>query len=345
MEWLEVYDPHTVGEGRLDPSSRAAAELRLGRIATSLPVALESATWVESSVNNVWQIGGLYLRISFRGDRQRLRREAMLLETLPSSIPHIDVVEVGETDGLEWMLSTAKIGRNLDTVAAELPADELRDAIVQLAEVLAVLHAWVPPPQVAAALRAKHERLNHGDALDIVATDLVPVPVGRVAKLVGPLQSLPFVDHGLIGAAVDRVADLATSVNEDEFRHIIHGDAGTANVLVDGGKLTAVMDFEFARLAPRDLELISFVRGLDAHRMTHGTVPPVLTWIAQGYPDLFAHGQLERRLWLYGLAFALETVLFWPPDQPEDGELHPAHPLRAVRRLIDHPYLDTSELP
>lgn len=210
---------------------------------------------------------------------------------------------------------------------------------------LAVLHAWVPPPPVADALQAKHERLNTGDALDIVATDLVPVPVGRVAKLVDPLKSLPFVDHGLIHAAVDRVADLASYVSDDEFRHVIHGDAGSANVLVEAGHLTAVMDFEFARLAPPDLELISFVRGLDADRTAHGSTPPILTWLAHGYPELFSHVHLEQRLWLYGLAFALETVLFWPPDQPEDRDLHPAHPLRAVRRLIDHPYLDTDEIP
>ena len=71
---------------------------------------------------------------------------------------------------------------------------------------------------------------------------------------------------------------------------------------------------------------------------TQGTRPPVLAWLAEGYPKLFSHEHLEQRLWLYGLAFALETVLFWPPDHPEEGNLHPAHPLRSVRRLVDHPY-------
>jgi hypothetical protein len=100
MEWLRVYDAHTVGEGRLDPSSPEAAHRRLARIAATLPVSVESARWVESAVNNVWQIENLFLRISFRGDRGRLHREAALLGALPSQIPHVEVVDVGDSDGL-----------------------------------------------------------------------------------------------------------------------------------------------------------------------------------------------------------------------------------------------------
>jgi aminoglycoside phosphotransferase len=344
MRWLDVYDPHTVGERRLDPSSPEAADLRLRRVAESLPVSLESARWVDSAVNNVWQLGDLFLRINFRGDPARLRREAVLLDALPSSIPHVTIVDVGESDGLEWMLSKAERGDNLSAVADELSLDQFRAAIVQLGELLAVLHDWVPPAVVAAALQAKHERLNSGDALDIVATDLVPVPARRVTALIAPLKSLPFVDHGLIDGAADRIGELAQYEREDEYRHVIHGDAGPANVLIDGGNVTTVMDFEFARFAPRDLELISFVRGLDAQRTMTGCAPPVLAWLAEGYPQLFEHVHLEQRLWLFGLAFALETVLFWPPEQPEHGSLHPAHPLRAVRRLIDAPYLEKGEI-
>ncbi|MEY2472301.1 MAG: hypothetical protein QOK28_1630 [Actinomycetota bacterium] len=344
MEWLRAYDAHTVGEGRLDPSSPEAADGRLARIAATLPVSVESARWVDSAVNNVWQIDELFLRISFRGDRRRLHREAALLGALPSQIPHVEVVDVGDADDLEWMLTKAVPGDNLATVAVSLPPDTVRSAIVQLAEMLAVLHDWSPPAPVAAALQAKHAELNVGNAVDIVCTDLVPVPAQRVSALIPALKSLPFVDHGLVDAAVDRVEELAHYVDDDEYRHVIHGDAGPANVHIEDGRVTAVMDFEFARLAPRDLELISFVRGLDAQRITEGTTSPVLAWLAEGYPALFAHVHIEERLWLYGLAFALETVLFWPPDQPENGNLHPAHPLRAVRRLVERPYLAAADI-
>lgn len=345
MGWLDEYDAHTVGDERLDPSSPAAALHRLRRVADALPVSTDSATWVESAVNNVWRIGELFLRINFRGDRTRLHREAMLLESLPAEIPHIEVVDVGHGDGLEWMLSRAVGGQNLAKIADGLRPEEHRLAIVAFAQLLAALHDWSPPPHVAAALREKHHRLNVAKAVEIVATDLVPLPVERIDSLIAPLKTLPHVDHGLIDAAAARVRELATVVRADEFRHVIHGDAGSANVHVDGRQVVAVMDFEFARLAPPDLELISFVRGLDAQRITRGVAPPLLAWIAEGYPGLFAHDALEERLWLYGLAFALETVLFWPPPAPEHGALHPAHPLRAVRRLVDHPYVVAADLP
>jgi hypothetical protein len=69
-----------------------------------------------------------------------------------------------------------------------------------------------------------------------------------------------------------------------------------------------------------------------------GDPPPLLAWLAEGYPELFSHPALRDRLWLYGLTFALETILFWPPDHPEAGDLHPAHPLRSIRRLLEEPY-------
>jgi hypothetical protein len=192
-------------------------------------------------------------------------------------------------------------------------------------------------------LREKQERVDNADALGIVAADLVPVPLRRVFTLVEPLKTLPHVDHGLVHAAVERIQELSAYAPAlSEYCQVIHGDAGSANVLVDEGRVTAVMDFEFARLAPPDLELISFVRGLDAQRIVERSAPPILTWLADAYPKLFAHPQLGKRLWLYGLALALETILFWPPDQPEHAGLHPAHPLRALRRLVEEPYLMTA---
>src|SRR3954452_6463671 len=152
VDWLQIYDSHTVGPGRFDPSSPEAANRRLARIEAALPVTVKDAVWVESAVNNVWRIGDLYLRISFRGDRTRLRREAMILEALPPAIPHIEVVDVGRADDLEWMLSKAVAGTNLATITNRLPVDEYRRYMVQLAESLAVLHDWSPPAAVATAL-------------------------------------------------------------------------------------------------------------------------------------------------------------------------------------------------
>lgn len=339
MSWLDLYDAHTVGDGRLDPSSPEAARLRLDKIARTLPVAVgDSPTWMHSSVNNVWQIaGGLFLRINFRGDRHRLRREAQVLDALPTSIPHLDVVDAGEAEGMEWMLTLPARGSNLDAAAAR--PNNLRAHMAALGRLLRDLHQWTPPPHVHALLRNKETQINAADALGIVAADLVPLPLVRTTKLVTPLKTLPFVDAGLIDAALALIGELEPyAPRPTEYSSVIHGDAGPANVLVDDQRITVVLDFEFARLAPPDLELIGLVRGLDAARAIGVEPPPLLRWLADGYPELFAHPDLTERLWLYGLTFALETILFWPPDQAESGDLHPAHPLRALRRLLQAPY-------
>lgn len=340
MNWLDVYPSHTVGRGRLDPSSPEAARIRLDTVAPSLPLPVGDApTWTHSSVNNVWRIeGGLFLRISFRGDRMRLRREAELLKALPRSVPHLDVLDVGATEDLEWMITLPAPGTNL-AADADITQEQLHARVSEFGGLLRDLHQWTPPPHIVALLRDKQTRIDNADALGIVAADLVPVPLTRTAKLVAPLKTLPFVDHGLIDAALERLQHLEQyAPAAEEYSSVIHGDAGPANVLVDNRRVTAVLDFEFARLAPPDLELIGLIRGLDARRTMGGDAPPLLAWLAEGYPELFTHHDLRERLWLYGLTFALETILFWPPNHPEAGDLHPAHPLRSLRRLLEAPY-------
>jgi hypothetical protein len=210
VNWLDVYPSHTVGRGRLDPSSPEAARIRLDAIAPSLPVPVGDApTWMHSSVNNVWRIeGGLFLRISFRGDPGRLRREAELLTALPNSVPHVDVLKAGATEDLEWMITLPAPGTNL-AADAEITPDQLHARMSELGGLLRNLHQWTPPPRVVALLRNKQAQIDDADALGIVATDLVPVPLIRTAKLVAPLKTLPFVDHGLIDAALERIQDLA----------------------------------------------------------------------------------------------------------------------------------------
>jgi aminoglycoside phosphotransferase (APT) family kinase protein len=69
---------------------------------------------------------------------------------------------------------------------------------------------------------------------------------------------------------------------------VLHGDFYLGNVLVHGGHVSALIDFEFSRMGPRDLELISVVRALDAESRLGLQRPPLLAWLAEDYPELFA---------------------------------------------------------
>jgi hypothetical protein len=58
----------------------------------------------------------------------------------------------------------------------------------------------------------------------------------------------------------------------------------------------------------------------------------VIRWIQDDYPKLFEAPDLDRRLWLYALAYTVRGIVFWPPDRPET-ELDQVHQLHRLRRL------------
>jgi len=64
---------------------------------------------------------------------------------------------------------------------------------------------------------------------------------------------------------------------------------------------------------------------------------PLLAWLAADYPDLFSAPDLDKRLWLYALAYTIRHIIFWPPDRPKAGGLDVSHPLHTLRRLVDAP--------
>ncbi len=115
--------------------------------------------------------------------------------------------------------------------------------------------------------------------------------------------------------------------------HIIHGDAVFGNMIVHEGQIKALLDFEWARKGPRDLELMSVIRMLEDARILRGSsIPPVMRWLREDYPKLFEAPDLDRRLWLYALAYTVRAMVFWPPDRPEI-ELFSVHQIHRLRRL------------
>jgi Phosphotransferase enzyme family len=144
---------------------------------------------------------------------------------------------------------------------------------------------------------------------------------------VEPARRLPFVDPGLVDAVAERFQALRAS---DPFLTdglvVVHGDAGTASLLWHQGRIVALLDFEFVRWGPRDLELAPFI-GFMEGRST------VLAWLEEDYPRLFAAPDLVRRLWLYQLAGTLRGLIVWPPRGPEDA-LRPYSAVWELRKLL-----------
>jgi Ser/Thr protein kinase RdoA (MazF antagonist) len=165
---------------------------------------------------------------------------------------------------------------------------------------------------------------------------VVLLPPSAVLGLIPLAGQLPFVDHGVLDAAAERLRELGDLMTANG-EVLLHGDFYLGNVLIHGDDVSALIDLEFARMGPRDLELISVVRALDAETRLGIERPPLLAWLAEDYPELFGAVDLHRRLWLYALAYTIRQIIFWPPDRAEADDLEVTHPMHTLRRLIDAP--------
>jgi hypothetical protein len=110
----------------------------------------------------------------------------------------------------------------------------------------------------------------------------------------------------------------------------VHGDAHLGNVLWKDGRLTALLDFEWVRLGPPDLEIEPYLR-TDATGLTDTGRRDVLGWLAESYPAMFSAPDLVRRLWLYQLATAVRELFLVEPGSSDGGAQ------RELRRFVESP--------
>ena len=295
-----------------------AADLDVGDGAIPLP----------GDSNEAWRIGELVLRICWRGDRERLAREALVLEHLPDDVPHVRVADTGVTDDLSWMVTHWVPGTMLSALWDQCDPAQRGRAAEHVGAALGALHAWDPPAVVRAALAS---RSSQPDTSDVIGADLNPLPVDRALRLVEPALHLDGVDPRLVVRLGERI---------DELRHldpltvptegvVVHGDAHFNTVIWDGDRVVALLDLEWARLGPADLELQPMVSA-------YGDVIPSLV---RGDPAMVAHEHVVERLWLYDLAATLRDLHIKPV--PADGVVAPWHPLARLPAMLDGPaYLE-----
>jgi hypothetical protein len=304
---------------------------RLEIVRPAVPVDLDAAVLAESRSNDTWLAGESVLRLCWRGGRERLVREATLLESLPAAVSHASVLAAGRAEDLTWMVLRRLAGERLDLVWSALSGQEQRDAVVALAGALKTLHGWKPPPVVRQQL-LQPPVTPPVTPDDIVGTGIVPLPTWRLLPLLDWLEEQPGVDSDLGRWVRARIGELGPLVSDPEFEDgaVVHGDASFANVLWHQGRLAALLDLEWARLGPLDLEFAT-ISGDDAHIQARGVSSaiaaselPLSTWLRAGYPELLDREHLTERVWLYDICFRIRQACAW-------GRLDP----RSLRDLAD----------
>lgn len=304
---------------------------------------IEPATFprrVQSGSNDAWlvddrRLGAVVLRVAWRGDLTRLNREAAVLRQAPDGVPCPQVIQDGRTSvngfPVSYALTRRIAGQMLVQQWPTLTAAERRSAVAQLAQAMRQLHQWTPPAPLTQLVCTRPP--SYLDTVDwVVGTDLHVLPPSRVLALAENTPSLPHVDQDLIPAAIDAIGELSDLdvVVDDPARHrLIHADLHFNNVWWSESGTVTLLDFEWVRFGPPDLDLQPLCDHADEDvRSGQDQHPTVLRWLAADYPELFQAPDLPARLLLYSLVYVLRQVIITVPDQATDY-------VNRLRRLVN----------
>ena len=312
------------------------ARARLAGLRHALPrLDWARAQFLVSDSNEIWRVDDVVLRVCWRGDRNRLLLDAAVARELPAAVRGPEVLDAGTTGDIAWQITRYVPGTAPGDDFFDRDSVRLQAMTEELATLLRALHAWQPPPSAAALLDAR-ERPRPNE----IGVNLLTLPVARTMTLFEPARRLPYVDPELLRAVERRVGELAPvdPFASAERRPVVHGDAHFWNTIVDAHGIAALLDYEWCRFSPIDAELAIWLHVLRQQRTRRPDrePPPILTWLRDAYPEMFASPNLEGRLWLYALVFHLHGVLVWPPDAPEH-ELVASHHIHALRALVERP--------
>ena len=313
---------------------RARTALRGAGLDPAVPL-----TRASSVTNEVWLTPTHAVRVN-RTNNSRLAREARVAAVLPAAVGYPRVIAAGTGRGEDWLVSERVPGEPLAHRWPDLTRAERRRAVSQLAGRLAALHTTTPPPDLEPVGRAPQ-------LLEVGTSD----PTKPVVDALHAAAALEHVDPLLIHEAIDLVRRTASVLDPFVGPTLIHGDLTFENVLWHEGEVTALLDVEWARPGPLDLDLDIILRCCAfpqlhvaeafesrTHRHDYAEVP---WWLADDYPALFDFPGLLDRLRIYAIAYDVSSLVAFPPKVPPSRlpKVHPYHRLAQVVRRQS--YLDT----
>lgn len=286
----------------------------------------------DSVTNEVWLADEYVIRVNRRLD-PRLRREAALAPHLPPEVGYPEIVAYGGKPGADWLIVRRLPGTVLSRCWPDMSRLERREAIHQLAGRLRALHDASAPPDLPDIDSTAPQLLS-----SVTFSPVMPLLVA-----IDRAKALPYVDTSLLADTEALVTETSGALAPFETTSIVHGDLTFENILWDGKRITAILDFEWARPGPRDLDLDVFLRfcalphlhvAEDYEHLTHAAdYREVPWWLAEDYPELFAYPNQFDRVRLYAIAYDVRDLLLHPPQVPV-GELSQHHPYHRLSGTI-----------
>jgi hygromycin-B 7''-O-kinase len=285
----------------------------------------------DSVTNEVWLSDEYVVRVN-RRPNQRLRREAVLGPALPPEVGYPEVIGYGGALGADWLVLRRIGGVVLSRCWPTMEEDARREAVHQLAARMRAIHQFPPPLE-----------LPPTDSPQLLGAETGRATVAGLLDELDEALTLPFIDRSLIEETREIVNRTAAHLEPWYPTTLIHGDLHFENVLWDGEKITAVLDFEYARPGPPDLELDVFLRfcafpylhvAEDYEHLTraedYASVP---RWVAEAYPELFSGEHLYDRVRLFCIAYDVRDLMLHPPQRPP-REISQHHPYNRLSRTV-----------
>lgn len=288
-----------------------------------------------SVTNEVWLTPDLVVRVN-RRPNHRLRREAIMAPHLPPEVCYPEIVAYGGELGADWLVSKRIHGELLSRAWPQLSDHERRGAIRQLSQALRALHQVAAPVDLPPV----------DDPPQPLDPEFLPI-VGPVLQLLDTLEHAPGVDQGLMQDARHLVLESTLALEPYTTSTLIHGDLHFQNVIWDGFSVVGLLDFEWARGGPPDLDLDVFLRFCarphwfvsdeDAPNTLIADYVEVPYWLAEFYPELFAHEYALERTMLYALAYDIRDLVGDLQREPITGsarDLPEFHPHKRIEDLL-----------
>jgi scyllo-inosamine 4-kinase len=244
------------------------------RILASFGASIDGATRPDGNQSNeVWLTDRVVLRLAAGFEDGYLSREARLAAILPAEVGYPRVLGSGTEDGREWIVAERLPGDNLGNAWPELDEDEKTRAIESLWSRLAA----VRDTDVDAAIEAG-------------CTDSPFYALERdgAQRQLAELEAVSAINPAM-RAKLSVILDACFDAIDGVPRRVCHTDVGLKNAIWDGAAATPI-DFEFACVAPGDLDLERWFWEL---REWPGT-EPVRRWRELADEDLSRNGARAR---------------------------------------------------
>lgn len=282
-------------------------------------------------VNAVFLVNGEYVvRIGSREDAYaRLKRETDLVNSLAGQMPLPRILAFGQQDGLTYQVQQRVRGQKLYLVWNSLSPVTKEAIIAELASALKTLHS------------REFSHFGSGREEGSPDSSWQAFLSGKLMRTIDEIQALKI---KIVPGFLDVVMEYF-----ETHRHVLdagapvqlHGDLTLVNVLVDQGKVSALLDFEYALQAPRDYELWPLEAFClypndwaeeDHEVFCAADFTDIFPLLQRFAPELFDVPHLRERMNCYHLEAALGSYLAWrkdnlsriPPDQMAAKEFYMA---------------------